>query len=205
MLNVALTGNVAAGKSTVAKCFRHWGATIIDADELVHEVQAPGSPVLGGIVRRFGPEMLLHDGSLDRAALRNRVMGDPAARRILESLVHPAVQRRREALLDAAWKRGDQIVVNDIPLLFEALDPAQFDVVVFVDAPHTVRRTRLRALRGLEDEEADELLAAQAPADRKRKRSDFVIDNEGSFDALEHRAREVYDELVRRANAKPKT
>jgi dephospho-CoA kinase len=131
-------------------------------------------------------------------------MGDPAARRILESLVHPAVQRRREALLDAAWKRGDQIVVNDIPLLFEALDPAQFDVVVFVDAPHTVRRTRLRALRGLKDEEADELLAAQAPADRKRRRSDFVIDNEGSFDALEHRAREVYDELVRRANAKSK-
>ncbi|HTH65041.1 MAG TPA: dephospho-CoA kinase [Gemmatimonadales bacterium] len=199
MLNVALTGNVAAGKSTVAKCFRHWGATIIDADELVHEVQAPGSPVLGAIVRRFGPEMLLPDGSLDRAALRNRVMGDAAARRTLESLVHPAVQRRRETLLDAAWKRGDKIVVNDIPLLFEALDPAQFDVVVFVDAPPTVRRTRLRALRGLQDEEADQLLAAQAPADRKRKRSDFVIDNDGSFDDLERRAREVYEELQRRA------
>ena len=199
MLNVALTGNVAAGKSTVAKCFGHWGATIIDADELVHEVQAPGSPVLGAIVRRFGPEMLLPDGSLDRAALRNRVMGDAAARRALESIVHPAVQRRRETLLDAAWKRGDKIVVNDIPLLFEALDPAQFDVVVFVDAPPTVRRTRLRALRGLQDEEADQLLAAQAPADRKRKRSDFVIDNDGSFDDLERRAREVYEELQRRA------
>lgn len=205
MLNVALTGNVAAGKSTVAECFRRWGATIIDADALVHEVQAPGSPVTSAIVRRFGPDVLLPDGNLDRAALRNRVMGDPAARRVLESLVHPAVARRREALLDAAWKRGDQIVVNDIPLLFEALDPAQFDVVVFVDAPHAVRRTRLRALRGLTDEEADQLLAAQAPADRKRKRSDFVIDNEGSFEALERRAREVYDELVRRAHAKPKT
>jgi dephospho-CoA kinase len=199
LLNVALTGNVAAGKSTVAKCFRHWGATIIDADELVHEVQAPGSPVLAAIARRFGPEMLLRDGSLDRPALRNRVMGDAAARRALESLVHPAVQRRRETLLDAAWKRGDKIVVNIIPLLFEALDPAQFDVVVFVDAPPAVRRTRLRALRGLRDEEADQLLAAQAPADRKRKRSDFVIDNEGSFDDLERRAREVYDELERRA------
>jgi dephospho-CoA kinase len=204
MLNVALTGNVAAGKSTVAECFRRWGATIIDADELVREVQAPGSPVLSAIVRRFGQDLLLRDGTLDRAALRNRVMGDPASRRALESLVHPAVARRREALLDAAWKRGDQIVINDIPLLFEALDPAQFDVVVFVDAPHTVRRTRLRALRGLQDEEADQLLAAQAPADRKRKRSGFVIDNDGSFEALERRAREVYDELVRRADAKPK-
>lgn len=199
MLNVALTGNVAAGKSSVAECFRRWGATIIDADELVREVQAPGSPVLGAIVRRFGRELLLPDGTLDRAALRNRVMGDPAARKALESLVHPAVERRREALVDAAWKRGDKIVVNDIPLLFEALDPAQFDVVILVDAPPTVRRTRLRALRGLQDEEADQLLAAQAPADKKRKRSDFVIDNEGSFETLERHAREVYEELERRA------
>lgn len=199
MLNVALTGNIAAGKSTVAACFRHWGATVIDADELVREVQAPGSPVLGAIGRRFGEDVLLPDGSLDRAALRNRVMGDPTARKMLEALVHPAVERRREALVDAAWKRGDKIVVNDIPLLFETLDPAQFDVVVFVDAPHAVRRTRLRALRGLKDEEADQLLAAQAPADKKRKRSDFVIDNEGSFETLERRAREVYEELERRA------
>ncbi|HEY6222471.1 MAG TPA: dephospho-CoA kinase [Gemmatimonadales bacterium] len=96
-------------------------------------------------------------------------------------------------------------MVNVIPLLFEVLDPAQFDVVVFVDAPHSMRRTRLRALRGYKDDEADQLLAAQAPADKKRKRSDFVIDNEGSFETLEQRAREVYGELVRRANAKPKT
>lgn len=203
MLNVALTGNVAAGKSTVAECFRRWGATVIDADELVREVQAPGSQVLGAIARRFGQDLVLKDGSLDRATLRNRVMGDAASRRTLESLVHPAVARRREALVDAAWKRGDRIVINEIPLLFETLDPAQFDAVVFVDAPHAVRRTRLRALRGLKDEEADQLLAAQAPADRKRKRSTFVIDNEGSFEALEHRAHEVYDELLRRAIAKP--
>jgi len=199
MLNVALTGNVAAGKSTVTEFFRRWGATIIDADELVREVQAPGSPVLGAIVRRFGAAVLLPDGSLDRGALRNRVMGDAASRKALESLVHPAVQRRREALVDAAWKRGDKIVINAIPLLFETLDPAQFDVVVFVDAPQAVRRTRLRALRGLAEEEADQLLAAQQPADRKRKRSDYVIDNTGSFDELESQARAVYEALEQRA------
>jgi len=199
MLNVALTGNVAAGKSTVTEFFRRWGATIIDADELVREVQALGSPVLGAIVRRFGAAVLLPDGSLDRGALRNRVMGDAASRKALESLVHPAVQRRREALVDAAWKRGDKIVINAIPLLFETLDPAQFDVVVFVDAPQAVRRTRLRALRGLAEEEADQLLAAQQPADRKRKRSDYVIDNTGSFDELESQARAVYEALEQRA------
>ena len=202
MLNVALTGNIAAGKSTVVDFFRQWGATVIDADELAREVQAPGTPVLAAIAKRFGAEMLQPDGSLDRAALRTKVLGDEAALAALNVLVHPAVQRRREALLDAAWQRGDRIVVNDIPLLFEALDPAQFDVVVLVDAPVAVRRARLRALRGLANEEVDRLFAAQMPADRKRKKSHFVIANDGGLDELQRRARAVYDELERRATAK---
>jgi len=202
MLNVALTGNIAAGKSTVVDLFREWGATVIDADELAREAQAPGTAVLAAIAKRFGAEVLRPDGSLDRAALRAKVLGDEAALTALNALVHPAVQRRREALLDAAWKRGDRIVVNDIPLLFEALDPAQFDVVVLVDAPVAVRRARLRALRGLANEEVDLLLAAQMPADRKRKQSHFVIDNDQGLDELQRRARAVYDELERRATAK---
>ena len=204
VLNVGLTGNIAAGKSTVVQLFRGWGATIIDADELAREAQAPGGEVLAAIASRFGADVLAAGGGLDRAALRAKVMGDQAALDALNAIVHPAVRRRRDQLLREAAERGDVLVVNDIPLLFEAVDPAQFDVVVFVDAPQAMRRTRLRALRGLKDEEADQLLAAQAPADRKRKRSDFVIDNDGSPDALERRAREVYDELVRRADAKPK-
>ena len=201
MLNVALTGNIAAGKSTVADLFRKWGATIIDADELAREAEAPGTPVLAAIVRRFGADLLRPDGSLDRAALRAKVMGDDAGLAALNALVHPAVRRRRDALLDAAWKRGDRIVVSDIPLLFETLDPAQFDVVVLVDAPVAVRRVRLRALRGLSNEDADKLLAAQMSADRKRKQSHLVIDNDVSLDELERRARTVYVELERRANA----
>ena len=203
MLNVALTGNIAAGKSTVVELFRHWGATIIDADELVREVQAPGSPVLAAIAKRFGSDVIQSDGSLDRAALRAKVMGDEAALAKLNALVHPAVQRRREALLDEAWKRGDRIVVNDIPLLFEALDPRQFDVVVLVDAPVPLRHARLRALRGLSAQEADQMLAAQMPSAKKRKASDFVIDNEGDLAELTRRARVVFDELQRRATAKP--
>jgi dephospho-CoA kinase len=202
MLNVALTGNIAAGKSTVAELFRRWGATLIDADSLVREVQAPGTAVLAAIARRFGADVLRPDGSLNRDALRAKVMGDDTALAALNALVHPAVERRREALLDAAWKRGDRIVVNDIPLLFEALDPSTFDVVVLVDAPAAVRRARLRALRGLGDEEADRMIAAQMPTDHKRKRSHFVIDNDGTLEMLERRARKVYAELERRAAAK---
>jgi dephospho-CoA kinase len=203
MLTVALTGNIAAGKSTVAELFRRWGATVIDADALVREVQAPGTPVLAAISKRFGADVLQPDGSLDRAALRAKVMGDAAALAKLNALVHPAVARRREQLLEEAWKRGDAIVVNDIPLLFEALDPRQFDVVILVDAPVPLRHARLRAMRGLSAEEADQMLAAQMPAVQKRKASTYVIDNEGDLAELARRARAVYDELERRARSKP--
>jgi dephospho-CoA kinase len=195
MLNVALTGNIAAGKSTVVELFRKWGATIIDADQLAREAQAPGSEVLAAIVRRFGSDVLATDGTLDRAGLRAKVMGDDQALAALNAIVHPAVQRRREELLAAARARGDALVVNDIPLLFEAADPAQFDAVILVDAPEALRRTRLRALRGLSNEEADRMLAAQMPAERKRARSQYVIENTGSLKELERAAKAVFAKL----------
>ncbi len=201
VLNVALTGNIAAGKSTVVDLFRKWGATIIDADELAREAEAPGTEVLAAIVRRFGSDVLRPDGGLDRAALRAKVMGDDAALAALNAMVHPAVQRRRAELLAQARARGDAVVVNDIPLLFEVLDPRQFDVVVLVDAPAALRRTRLRSSRGLSGEEADRMIAAQMPAERKRGRSAFVIDNAGTEQELERAAKAVYKELRRLANA----
>jgi len=201
VLNVALTGNIAAGKSTVVSWLRRWGATIIDADELAREAEAPGTEVLAAIVKRFGANVRLPDGALDRAALRSKVMGDDAALADLNAIVHPAVRRRRDELLAAAKARGDLLVVNDIPLLFEALDPAQFDAVVLVDAPQPVRRARLRALRGLSNEEADRMIAAQMDAERKRARSQYVIDNDGSLKDLEAKARAVFKELMQRARS----
>src|ERR687891_170615 len=195
MLNVALTGNIASGKSTVVELFRRWGATIVDADELVRQAQAPGTAVLTAIAKRFGGRMIGPDGELDRAALRGHVMGDDAALAELNAIVHPAVRQRRDALMREARERGDAVVVNDIPLLFEVLDPAGFDVVVLVDAPVPLRRTRLRSLRGLSSEDADRMIAAQMPAERKRARSHFVIENAGTLAELERPARRVFDEL----------
>src|SRR2546429_4397652 len=102
MLNVALTGNIAAGKSTVVDLFRRWGATIIDADELARQAQAPGGAVLAAIAQRFGADVLAADGSLDRAALRGKVMGDQAALDALNAIVHPAVRSRRDELVREA-------------------------------------------------------------------------------------------------------
>ncbi|HYL20315.1 MAG TPA: dephospho-CoA kinase [Gemmatimonadales bacterium] len=199
MLNVALTGNIAAGKSTVVALFQRWGATVIDADLLAREAQAPGGDVIAAIAGRFGADVLAPDGGLDRSALRAKVMGDQAALDALNQIVHPAVQGRRDQLVREARERGDVLVVNDIPLLFEVLDPAQFDAVVLVDAGVALRHTRLRTMRGLSSDEADRMIAAQMPAERKRDKSHFVIENEGSLATLERQARKVFEELRRRA------
>ena len=195
-LNVGLTGNVASGKSSVAALFQRWGAAVIDADAIVHELQRPGTDVHAAIVRRFGPGVLLPDGALDRAALRDWVLADPGARRDLEAIVHPAGAARRAESVDAARERRVPVVVSEIPLLFEALDPAAFDAVVLVEAPEAVRRRRLMEQRGLAPAEADRLIAAQMPSELKRARSRFVIENDGSPDDLERRSRAVWEALA---------
>lgn len=199
MIRVALTGNVASGKSTVLDLFRSWGATVIDMDQLAHEATEPGSPVLERIAERFGAAVLQPSGALDRAALRHRVMADPAERAALNAIVHPDVHRRTAILLAEAQRRGDPIVVLDIPLLFEVLDPADYDVVVLVDAPPATRRDRLIRLRGLTPADADALMAAQQPSGPKRARSHIVIDNDGARDVLEVRSGAAWQKLVERA------
>jgi len=199
MLNVALTGNIAAGKSAVAELFRRWGATVIDADEIVREVQAPGGPVIREIAQRFGESVVRADGSLDRPALRRRVMADPEALAALNRIVHPAVHSRRAELMAAARSRGDRLVVSDIPLLFEAADPSEFDVVVLVDAPEKVRLARLIEHRRLDEEEAQRMIRAQMPSRDKRAQSDFVIDNDADLAALERAAAVVWRALLSRA------
>jgi dephospho-CoA kinase len=199
MLSVALTGNIASGKTTVAELFKLWGATIIDADQLVRDMQARGQPALKQIAVSFGPDVIKADGTLDRAALRAKVLADPAALADLNRIIHPEVHRRRLKLLEEARTRGDRIVVSDIPLLFEADDPAAFDAVVLVDAPNPVRRARLEDLRGLPPTEADRMMQAQMPAATKRARSDHVIDNNGDIPALERAAALVWQSLLERA------
>jgi len=199
MLSVALTGNIGAGKSTVAGLFRRWGATVIDADQLVHEAQGVGQPALAEIAARFGGEVLAPDGSLDRPRLRAKVLGQPTQLEALNRIMHPRVQQRRRELLAEARARGDRIVVSDIPLLFEAADPGEFDVVVLVDAPEPLRRSRLLASRSLGPHEIEQLMSAQLSSVSKRPRSDYIIDNIGTLDALEQSAGAVWQALRARA------
>jgi dephospho-CoA kinase len=196
MRNVALTGNIASGKSTVARLFAEWGATVIDADQIVHALQRPGTPELAAIAARFGPAVVSPEGVLDRATLRRLVFSDPAARQDLNAIMHPAVARERERRMEAARAHGAKVVISDIPLLFEVMDPARFDAVILVDAPVDVRRGRLMKMRQLDRAAADAMIGAQLPSDQKRARSTYVIDNDGDFERLATRARAVWDQLA---------
>jgi dephospho-CoA kinase len=195
VLHVGLTGNIASGKSTVADLFARWGAAVIDADELVHELQRPGTAVFSAIVTRFGVRVVRPDGTLDRAALRRRVLAAPADLAALNRIVHPAVRERAAELVEEARREGARIVVSAVPLLFESDDPARFDAVVLVDAPAALRRERLLRDRALSLEDADGMLAAQMPSSGKRPRSTFIIENDGDIAALERRAHRVWDQL----------
>jgi dephospho-CoA kinase len=186
MLNVGLSGNIGAGKSTVARWLREWGATLIDSDELVREVQLPGSETLSAIARRFGADILKPDGSLDRDVLRTRAMRDAQTLTALNEIVHPAVQQHC-------------VLVNDIPLLFEVLDPGDFDVVVLVDAPEALRRERIMGERGLSQDVAQRMIDAQLPAAEKRARSGIVLDNDGSLEGLESVTLAAWRDIRRRA------
>ena len=200
MLRVALTGNIASGKSSVARVWARLGAHIIDADELARRAVEPGSPALDRIARAFGPEVLEPGGGLNRDAMRGIVFRDEAARRRLEAIVHPEVGRLRAAEEERLEREGARVVVNDIPLLFEVGLEDEFDVVVLVDAPEAVRLERLVRDRGLGREEAQRMIAAQMPAESKRRRADIVIENAGTLEELEASAERVWRELERRAS-----
>lgn len=197
MLLVGLTGNIASGKSTVAQLLSEHGATIIDADVLARRAVEKGSSVYDAIVKRWGTSILAPDGHLDRAALRRVVFRDPRELEVLNELVHPEVERLRTARIDEARKRGDKIVVCDIPLLFEKKMVDRFDRIILVDAPRPLRLERLVEERGLRETEAMDMIAAQMPAELKRARADFVIDNGGTLAELERSVNDVWDGLTK--------
>jgi dephospho-CoA kinase len=197
MLLVGLTGNIGSGKSTVAQMLSERGATIIDADVLARRAVEAGTPAFAKIVARWGSSILAPDGHLDRAALRRVVFADHAQLEELNQIVHPEVERLRARLIDQAKRRGDRVVVCDIPLLFERHMTDRFDRILLVDSHRAIRLERLVKERGLRETEAMEMIAAQMPAELKRARADFIVENDGTFAQLERRVNEVWTSLVR--------
>jgi len=194
-LNIGLSGSVASGKSTVARIWAEAGVPVVSADELARRAVEPGSEGLAEVVRAFGPEVLRADGTLDRDALRHRVFRDEGARQRLESILHPRIAELREAWTREREAEGAPVVVAEIPLLFEVGGEKAFDVTVVVDAPEEERLRRLTAERGIHEDEARRIMAAQMDPEEKRRRADVVLENDGSRAKLGRKALDLLSEL----------
>lgn len=180
---IALTGGIASGKSTIARRLAEQGAVIVDADQIVRDVQAAGSPVLARIAETFGDDVLTPEGALDRAALGAKVFGDPDLLGQLNAIVHPAVraesQRRFEAALDAD---ASAVVVYDVPLLVEARVDDPWDLIVVAHAPASERLRRLRDIRGMDAQQAQGRIDAQVSDEQRLAIADVVIDTSVDLD-----------------------
>lgn len=179
-----VTGGIGTGKSRVAALLRERGVPVVDADELAREVVATGSPGLGELVQAFGPEVLTADGSLDRKRLGALVFSDEDARRRLNAITHPRVRELSQQRFAELAQRGVELAAYDVPLLFEAGLDAVLRPVVVVACSEATQISRIMARDGLGADEARARVAAQLPLAEKRKRADYVLENEGSLAEL---------------------
>lgn len=191
MLNVGLTGGIAAGKSAVARLLVERGAVLIDADAIAREVVEPSTPGLAAITDAFGPSVLDADGALDRPALGALVFADASLREELNSIVHPLV--RAEASRRRAAAPADAVVVQDIPLLVETGQVKDFDLVLVVAAPLEERLRRLVTDRSMTLADARARIAAQASDKERAAVADAVIKNFGTLEELRQSVNEIWE------------
>jgi len=195
MLRIALTGGIATGKTHVLDRFRALGIPCLDADELVHGIEAAGTEATAAIAARFGAGVLAADGSVNRAKLGPIVFADPAARRDLEAIVHPAVFRAVETGLRGFERTGAYpFAVVDVPLLYETGAEQHYDKVIVTVCPAAMQIERLTA-RGLTDAAARQRIAAQWPTADKAARADFVVETDGSFADTDRQVDDIHRAL----------
>ena len=203
-LLVGLTGSIATGKSTVSRMFAHLGARVLDADVLAREVVMPGQPAYLKIVEEFGQQVVQEDGTLDRKALGAIVFADPARRKRLEEITHPAISLRQQRILSVLNEEAfEGIVIWDVALLFETGGVARMDRVVVVATDPDTELARLVARDSLPEDAARARMASQMPVAEKAKRAHYVIDNSGTRPDTERQVKAVYEALLAELKARP--
>ena len=200
MLRVGLTGGIGAGKSTVSRLLAARGAMVIDADRLAREVVEPGTDGYAALLDEFGPSVLSADGSVNRATLAELVFADEAARRRLETIIHPRVRARAKEL--EAQADPQAVVVHEIPLLVETAADG-FDVVVVVDIAEDEAVRRLLG-RGMSADDAWSRIRTQASREQRRAVADVVLDNSGGTDSLSEQVEALWRDLSARAALSPR-
>jgi dephospho-CoA kinase len=190
---LGLTGSIGMGKSVTARLFAEAGAPVYDADAAVHAIYAKGGAAVGPIAMLF--PAAVRDGAVDRDALAGLVLGDSAALKRLEAIVHPLVRAEQMRFLEAHRAAGSAVVVLDIPLLFESGAERLFDAVVVVTAPEEVQRARVLARPGMSEEKFEQILAKQTPDTEKRQRADFVVNTGLGIEEARGQVRALLDAL----------
>ena len=198
MLRVGITGGIGSGKTALTDWLATQGIVIVDADQAARIVVEPGQPALTEIAETFGEECLLPGGQLDRAALRQRVFADESQRKALEAITHPRI---RDELARQLSEANSPYVVLSSPLLLESGQSEMVDVSVVVDVPETIQVERTMARDQNDRQLVEQIMAAQLDRETRIARSDIVIDNSTSLDALHQRAAVLHETLLTRAVA----
>lgn len=181
MLVIGLTGGIGSGKSFVCKLFTELGVPVIDADIIARQVVAPGQPALEQVRKTFGDEVITETGHLDRTKLRSIAFNNPAKRKQLEAILHPAIQaemQRQAGNLDTPY------CIFAIPLLIEVNQTSMVDRVLVIDAPENLRRQRIKGRDQMSDKEIDAIFAAQLTRDERRAHADDIIHNDSDLNQL---------------------
>lgn len=192
---VGLTGGIATGKSTVSQLLQQLGYVVIDSDQIARYVVEPGRPAYEQIVAHFGEEILMPDGQLNRGALGKIVFNDPAERKALEEITHPAIFIEKDRRIKEAQADGHDLIFLDVPLLIETNLHKTVDKVLLVYTKASLQIQRLMDRDQLSLEDAMKRVRAQMPIDEKRAFADMIIDNNGSKEQLEAQVHEVLSML----------
>ncbi len=192
---IGLTGSIGMGKSTTAAMFRDAGIPVYDADAAVHAAYDVGGAAVGPVGEAFPGTV--KDGRVDRQALGKAVLGDPEAVKTLNSIVHPLLGRDRAKVFEAAEASGADMIILDVPLIFETGGEKNMDAVIVVTAPAEVQRERVLAREGMTPERLDGILSHQMPDAEKRARADYVIDTGQGLEHARSQVLEIIEDLRR--------
>ena len=182
---IGLTGGIGSGKSLAAKCLAELGATVIDSDQIAHDITAPHGAAIAPIQARFGPDLLAADGSLDRPKMRRLVFNDPSALQSLEAITHPLIQAETARQAMAAYQNGALYLVFMVPLLVESgYWPQAIDHLVVVDCPRELQIARVMQRSNLDRSEIEQIMSKQASRKDRLAAADTILLNDGNLEKL---------------------